>query len=341
VSSVLRLRSLLVVAAGLVALLGVLVINLGLGDYQLSPGQVASVLFGGGDYADRLVVLELRLPRSLTGVLVGAALGLSGAVTQTIARNPLASPDFLGITWGAGAAATAMIVFGGSSGVLGGATEAYGLPIVALLGGVLTGLFVYLLSNSAGVDSYRLVLVGVGISALMGNATHWLLTIGDINDAGRAMVWLTGSLNARGWEHVVPVAVALAVVVPCTLIGSRSLDALQFNDDTVCALGVRINVTRAAMLLASATLAAVATAAAGPIAFVALATPQIALRLARTARPPLVMSVVLGAVLVVGADVIARTGFGGFELPVGIVTAVIGAPYLIYLLVRRYREVRA
>src|SRR5690606_35769394 len=154
----------------------------------------------------QVIVWELRMPRSLTALLVGAALGLSGAITQTLARNPLASPDMLGITWGAGTAATTVIVLGGTAGSLAGALADVGLPIVALLGALLAGVAVYGLAHQGGVDSYRLVLVGVGVSALAGNATYWLLTVGDVNEAGRALVWLTGSLNARGWEHVVPTA---------------------------------------------------------------------------------------------------------------------------------------
>ncbi|RKT83893.1 iron complex transport system permease protein [Saccharopolyspora antimicrobica] len=340
-SGVLRWRPLVALLGGLVLLLAVFVLDVGLGEYQISPVEVLQTLVGGGDRAQQIIVLELRLPRALTALLVGAALGLSGAIMQTLARNPLASPDMLGITWGAGTAATTVIVLGGTAGSLAGALADYGLPLVALAGGLLTGIAVYGLAYRRGVDSYRLVLVGVGVSALAGNATYWLLTVGDVNEAGRALVWLTGSLNARGWEHVVPTAIALCALVPLTLIGAHVLGALQFDDDTVRGLGIRTDLTRGVLLLAAVVLASIATAAAGPIQFVALATPQIALRLAHTSRPPLLSSMVFGAALVVGADVISRTAFGSLELPVGIVTAILGAPYLIYLLIRRYREVRA
>lgn len=339
-SGVLRWRPLIALLAAAVVLLFAFVLNVGLGEFQIGPMRVLSTLFGGGDRADQVIVWELRLPRSLVGLLVGAALALSGAIMQALVRNPLASPDMLGITWGAGTAATAVIVFGGSAGAVSGLAASIGLPMVALLGGLLTGLAVYLLAYRRGVDSYRLVLVGVGASAFTGNATFWLLSLGDVNDAGRAMVWLNGSLNARGWEHVWPVAVALAIVIPLSLIGAHVLGALQFDDDTIRGLGVRMDLARGALLLGSVVLASIATAAAGPIVFVALATPQIALRLARTSRPPLLASAVLGAALVVTSDLIARTAFGGLELPVGVVTAILGAPYLIYLLVRRYREAR-
>ncbi|GAA4862558.1 FecCD family ABC transporter permease [Saccharopolyspora cebuensis] len=340
-SGVLRIRPLVALLGSALALLALFVLNVGMGEYQITPTEVLATLFGGGDRGQTVVIWELRLPRSLTALLVGGALGLAGALTQALARNPLASPDMLGITAGAGAAAVAMIVFGGTSGVLTGALAAYGLPLVALLGGLGTGLAVYLLAYRRGVDSYRMVLVGIGLSALAGNASYWLLTVGDVNDAGRAMVWLTGSLNARGWEHVTPVAVALALLVPVALIGAHVLGALQFDEDTVRVLGVRVQLARSALLLSAVLLASVATAAAGPIQFVALAVPQIALRLSGSARPPLITSLVLGAALVVGADVLSRTAFGDLEMPVGIVTAILGAPYLIYLLIRRHREVRA
>jgi iron complex transport system permease protein len=340
-SGVFRLRPLLALVGGLVVLLAVFVLDVGIGEYQISPAEVLSTLFGGGDRAQSIIIWELRMPRGLTALLVGAALGLAGAIMQALARNPLASPDMLGITWGAGCAAVGVIVFAGTAGSLSGALSDYGLPVVALVGGLVTGVAVYLLAYRRGVDSYRLVLVGVGVSALAGNAVYWLLTVGDVNDAGRAMVWLTGSLNARGWEHVVPTGIALAVLVPLALVGAHVLGALQFDDDTVRGLGVRMDLARGFLLFASVVLASIATAAAGPIQFVALATPQIALRVSRTSRPPLLTSAVLGAALVVGSDVIARTAFGTLELPVGIVTAILGAPYLIYLLIRRYREVRA
>ncbi|SDQ95858.1 FecCD family ABC transporter permease [Actinopolyspora saharensis] len=340
VSTVVRPRSLLMLLAGALALLLVFACDLALGDYPITPIGVLRTLFGGGDTGESLVIFQLRLPRSLTGLLVGAALGLAGAVTQAVVRNPLASPDLLGVTAGAGAAASAVIVTGGTLGGVSGFAASVGLPVVALLGGLVTGVLVAVLSYRSGVDSFRLVLVGIGMNAMMVNATLWLLTMGEVQDAGRAMVWLTGSLNARGWENVVPVALSLAVLVPVTLLGCHVLGALQFDDDTMHGLGVRVTAARAAMLLSATVLASLATAAAGPIAFVALATPQIALRLAGTARPPLVLSMLLGATLVVGADLIARTAFGSLVLPVGVVTAVLGAPYLIYLLVHRYREVR-
>lgn len=340
VSGPLRWRPFAVVVVGLALVVLAGAVSVARGDFPIPLGQVFDVLLGGGQRGQRFIVLDLRLPRALTAVFVGAALGVAGAVFQSIARNPLASPDILGVTWGAGAGAVTVITFAGSMGAVGGTTATVGVPLAALGGGLLAGLLVYGLAWRRGIEGFRLVLVGIGVSAVTGNFTHYLLTVGDVTDAARVMVWITGSLNGRGWEHVVPVGLALAVLIPAALVGSRLLGALQFDDDTVRGLGVRLNGARSVMLLIAVVLAAVATASAGPVAFVALASPQIALRVAGTATPPLLGSAVVGGLLVVVSDLVARLAFGGFELPVGVVTAVLGAPYLMYLLVRSRREAR-
>ncbi|MEU1387488.1 MULTISPECIES: iron chelate uptake ABC transporter family permease subunit [unclassified Nonomuraea] len=330
----LRLRAVAVGVTGLALLVVLMALNMRIGDLPMSLAEVLQGTFDVNSPA-HFVIMELRLPRALTGALVGAALALSGAIIQSIARNPLASPEILGVTTGASVTVVAGVVasgsvYGGTSGLL----ADLGIPALALLGGLLGASVVYGLAWRRGLDGYRLVLVGIGVAAVFTNVKFWLLTVGDVNDTGRAMVWISGSLNGRGWEHVVPVALALAVLVPATLLGTRSLDALRFGDDVVTALGVRVNAARALLILGAVLLAAVATASAGPIAFVALAAPQIALRLTRSARPPLLCSAVTGAVLTAGADLIARTVFSPIELPVGIVTAVLGAPYLIHLIWR-------
>lgn len=314
--------------------------NIGRGDFPISLGEVLAVLFGGGDSAEQFIVLELRLPRTLTGILVGAALGLSGAITQAVARNPLASPDILGVTAGASAAAVIVIVLGGSNGAIVGFLASVGLPVAALIGGLVTAALVYALAYRRGIEGYRLVLVGVGIGAVAMSVTSWLLVVAEVYEAARATVWLTGSLNARGWEHVVPVGLALTVLVPIALLLAFGLGVLQFGDDTARGLGMRINRARAALILVAVGLAAVATSSAGPIVFVALVVPQICQRLVGAARPPLLASAVYGALLTVVADLIARTVLG-VEIPVGIVTAILGAPYLLFLLARRNRGVTA
>jgi iron complex transport system permease protein len=340
-SVVWRPRYVLVLAIGVVALVLGMAVNIGRGEYPISIPEVLAVLFGGGDSGQQFIILELRLPRSLTGALVGGALAVAGAITQSIARNPLASPDMIGLTAGASAAAVFIIVIGGGFGVLGGFLAAAGLPVAALIGGLLTAALIYGLAWRKGVHGFRLVLVGIGLQAMLLATVHWLLVVAEVFEAARAYVWLNGSLNARGWEHVVPVAIALAVLLPAAFLLAHVLGALQYGDDTARGLGVPVNRARTALLVVAVGLASVATASAGPIAFVALVSPQIAQRLVGGARPPIGMSLVVGAALTVIADVVARTAFGGTELPVGIVTAVLGAPYLLYLLARYGREARA
>lgn len=339
ISGVWRPRSMLVTTVAAVVLLAATAANVALGEFPMSIGEVLAVLTGGGSGGQRFIVLELRLPRALTGALVGAALGVAGAILQTITRNPLASPDVLGVMTGAGAAALLVIVLG-SWGATPGWAAAVGLPLAAVCGGLVSAVLLYALAWRQGVSGFRLVLVGIGLNLVFTAVIQWLLIAGDVHEAARAAVWLNGSLNARGWEHVVPVAVALAVLVPLALVLIFQLDALHLGDDIAVGLGVRVNGARAALLAVSVALAAVATAAAGPIAFVALVAPQIALRLVHGSRPPVVAGMVLGAALTVTADLVARTAFGGAELPVGIVTAALGAPYLLFLLVRHRREVR-
>ena len=338
ISLVLRPRAVAVTSALLLALLAVAVLNVGRGDYPVPPAEVLRVLTGGGARAERFIVLDLRLPRTLTGLLVGLALGLSGALTQSVARNALAGPDVLGVTYGASAAAVAVIVLGGgtATGLLG----TVGLPLAALAGGLGTALLLYLLAWRGGVDGMRLILVGIGVGAVLSATTSYLLVRADISQASVATVWLTGSLDGRGWQHVVPVGIAVVVVGLVALASAPTLAALRMGADTARSLGVRLQTGQAVLLLAAVVLAAVATASAGPVAFVGLVAPQVALRLVRSAGPPLVASALTGALLVVASDLVARVVLP-VELPVGIVTAAVGGPFLLHLLVRRNRRLTA
>ncbi|MEV7870797.1 iron chelate uptake ABC transporter family permease subunit [Streptomyces sp. NPDC088124] len=326
-----RLRSLVVPVIAIALLVLMASLNIGLGSSYISVSDVLDTLTGGGDARTRGIIFDLRLPRTLSGILVGGALGLAGAVFQSIARNPLASPDVLGITWGAGVGAVSAIVIGGNLASL-------GVPLGGLVGGLTAGTLLYLLSWRKGIDGYRMVLIGIGISAVGYNIVYWLLTVGDVDSATRATTWIVGNLSDVGWESVGPVLTALAVLVPVTLICSRTLSTLQFGDDTARGLGLRVDASRGILLLLAVLLASVATAAAGPITFVALATPQIALRLVRAAQPPLLSSLVLGALLTVSADFAVRVAPGATDLPVGVLTAILGAPYLIFLFVRNRRK---
>jgi iron complex transport system permease protein len=302
-------------------------VSISVGDFTIELPAVVSTLFGRGERVDEFVIMDLRMPRALVGLIVGAALGISGALTQSIARNPLASPDVLGITGGASATAVFVVTSGAA------VTGTIGLPAAALTGGLLTGLLVYFLAWRRGIDGFRLILIGVSVSAAMQALTTWLLVLADIRDVARAQSWLVGSLDSRSWTEVwttLWVTIALVLVV---LVTSFQLRPLQFGDDVAAGLGVRYSAVRAVLLLCAVLLAGVAVSAAGPVPFVALVAPQIAMRLLRAPVPPLIASGLFGALLLIGSDLIARTVLPN-DLPVGVVTAMIGGPFLVYLLVR-------
>ncbi|MET7402173.1 iron chelate uptake ABC transporter family permease subunit [Dactylosporangium sp. NPDC005572] len=332
-STTVSARSVVVGAAGLAATAAVAVVSIGQGSFTIAPADVVDVLLGGGTGAQRLVVLDLRLPRILTALLVGAALAASGALTQTFTRNPLASPDVLGVTNGASLGAVAVIVLAGpASGAV---------PLAALAGGLVAATLVYLLAWRRGIDGYRLVLVGLGVGEIVQSGVSWFLVRAEIVDAARATVWLNGSVAGADWAQVRPLAAALAVLLPVAVATSFTLQALQFDDDVTRSLGVRLQPARLAVVLTAVALAAAAVSAAGPVEFVAFVVPQIALRLCGGSRPPVLVSAILGALLVSAADLAARTTLPDRELPVGLVTAIVGAPYLLWLLVRTNRRVSA
>ncbi|RBO93822.1 FecCD family ABC transporter permease [Nocardia puris] len=316
-------------------------VDIAVGETHIPLGRVLDVLGGGGSRAQRFIIVESRLPRALTAVVVGAALGLAGAITQSILHNPLASPDMLGITSGASLGAVAVLVLSG--GATTGFAASIGAPLAALLGGLLTAALIYVLawgrtvSGARGTTGLRLILIGVGVNALALAGINWVLTRATWQDAARAQLWLNGSLNSAGATQLVPAAIALAVVAAVAIGSARQLAALRLGDETTRVLGVRIQTQQGILIGSSVIAASVATAAAGPIAFVALAAPQIARRVLRTPGEPLIGSALIGAILVVGADAAARTLFPA-ALPVGIVTAVMGGPFLLYLLVRLNRK---
>jgi iron complex transport system permease protein len=319
-------------------------ISLSVGTTKLPIADVVEVLLGGGRRGTRLVVLELRLPRVATGLLVGIAFAVSGALLQTLSRNPLASPDIVGVNSGASAGAVAVIVLAGTGGGnISGAAAKVGIPLAAVLGGLIATLIVGALSVRRGVvDAGRVVLIGVGVAAAANSLVAWMLVIGDVNDAGRAAAWLAGSLNARAWSDAIPVLIAVVLLLPVAMMFNRDLSALVLGDDVASSLGVRVAQIRLGLLVIATVLAAMATAGAGPIAFVALVAPQIAQRLTRMERPPLLTTAMLGALFVVLADLLARNGLqwlrvGPYELPVGVVTAACGAPYLLHLIGRQQK----
>ncbi|WP_458242936.1 FecCD family ABC transporter permease [Streptomyces sp. MAI_2237] len=328
----LDVRAVTVVVLLLLAALAASVVLIGTGDFPIPAGDVVRTLLGDGDAGQEFIVNELRLPRVLVGLLVGASLGLGGALFQAVTRNPLGSPDVLGLGQGATAGALVMIVlFSGS---------AAQVTVGALVGGLATGLAIYLLAWKRGVHGYRLVLVGIGVSAIVTAVNGYLLTVSDIVDAARALVWMTGSLNGRDWDQVWPLLGVCAVLVPLVLAGGRGLRMMEMGDDVANALGVRVERVRALLMVAAVLLVATATAAAGPVGFVSLTAPQLAQRLTRSPGPNLPASLCMGAALLVTADWASQRAFGADQLPVGVVTGVLGGVYLLWLLVAERRAGR-
>ncbi|MDB1088125.1 iron ABC transporter permease [Streptomyces sp. ACA25] len=323
-SFLLHRRAALVAGALAVLLAAACVAGLSVGQTTVSPADVVRVVLGLPSEHE-LLVGRLRLPRLVVGLLVGAALGIAGALIQTVARNPLASPDIIGVTHGAAAVTVGAMTFGLASAAV--------LPYLSITGGLLAAGLVYAFAWRGGLHAARFVLIGIGFAVALRSVTQLFLTKGDQFAAQQAKVWMTGSLNGRGWDHAVPLGLALLVLLPAVLWAARAQRTVSLDDDTATALGVRLGRTRLGLAGLGVVLAALATGAAGPVDFVALLAPQIARRLTRTAQIPLLCSALAGAFIVVLGDLLARLLFFPVELPVGVLTAAIGAPYLLWLIV--------
>jgi iron complex transport system permease protein len=316
---------------GAAALLA-LVMSVALGEFSVPPLDVVSALVGAGDAATHFIVFDLRLPRALTGLLAGAALGIAGAVFQDVTRNPLVAPDIVGVSGGASLAAVSLIVLGSTDG-------AVSVPLAALGGAFAAGTALYALAWRGGIHGYRLVLCGIGIAAFAQAGISYVLTEGRIFEVSRAYVWLVGSLNGRDWDQVWPLAATLAVLLPVLLAAARRVDVLRLGDDLARTLGVGAERTRLALLAAAVALTGVAVSCTGPIGFVAFLAPHLARRLSHTTSTQslLLAAAGCGAVLVIASDLAGRLLFSPTEIPAGIVTSIVAAPYFLYLLRRAHR----
>ncbi|MCP3811439.1 iron chelate uptake ABC transporter family permease subunit [Mycobacteriaceae bacterium Msp059] len=323
-------RSILVVVSLLATAVVVSVIAIGFGKYTVAPLEVLKVLLGANTSFDRVVVLEWRMPRTVMALLVGAALGVSGAIFQALTRNPLGSPDIIGVNTGAYTGALIVIAgFGGGY---------YAVAAGALVGGLITALAVYLLAYRNGLAGYRLIVVGIALGAVLSSVNQWIVIKLDFHAAVTASVWQQGTLSGLSWVQVVPMTICLLAIAVGLVVLGPQLPILQLGDDAAGTLGVHPERARLAYLVAAVALVALACAAAGPITFIALAAPQLARRLTASAGVGLMPSAAMGAVLLLGSDVIAQHLFGGNELPVGAVTVSLGGAYLIYLLVTQARK---
>lgn len=313
-------------AIGVVA---VFAASLMIGQTLYSPDEVSRVLLGQTVPGASFTVGELRLPRAVLAILAGFAFGIAGVTFQTMLRNPLASPDIIGITAGASAAAVFGIV------IL--SLNDTAVSAMAVAGGLATAGAIYLLSNKGGFAGTRLILIGIGVAAMLDAAITYVLSKAASYDLQTAMRWLAGSLNGATWEAILPLAVASAVLVPALLSRGRNLTVMRLGDDSAASLGVRLQGTRVIVIVAAVALLAFATAATGPIAFVAFMAGPIAARLVGPGGSLLLPAGLTGALLVQLADLLGQFAFDS-RYPVGVVTGVLGAPFLIYLLIRTNRS---
>ncbi|GAA0327043.1 iron ABC transporter permease [Bacillus carboniphilus] len=334
VSFLIEKKSVWVVLSLLAVSFVLFLISVGLGDYYVDPLTVLSVLFGGGDYMEQLVVMDFRLPRILIALLVGIGLAVSGAILQGIIRNPLASPDIIGVTGGASVAVVAfMAIFTNENNVL--TVSISWMPLAAFIGATVVAFLVYFLAWKNGVSPVRLVLIGIGISTLMQALTTLFMILGPIYQAGKANIWITGTVHGSQWADVVILTPWTIVFVILAFIASRILNLQELGDDLAVGAGGNVQKQRFTLLMISTALVGGAVAFGGGIGFVGLMAPHMARRLVGSSFGALIpTSALIGAILVVLADLIGRTAFSPLEIPAGVFTAGIGAPYFIYLLFR-------
>ena len=299
------------------------------GPTMTPPGDVLRVLAGQDVPGAGFSVLELRLPRAVLSILAGMSFGLGGVIFQTLLRNPLASPDIIGISAGASAAAVFAIVILGWSGMA--------VSVAAVLAGILVALLIYGLAWRDGVSGARLILIGIGLSAMLDSMIAYVLSRAPAWSLQDALRWLTGSVNGATLAEAVPVFVALVLLGGPLIWRRDTLEALRLGDDAAAALGVPLGWAKLGAVLAAVGLIAVATAVAGPIAFVAFLSGPIAKRIAGPGRSPLLAAALIGALLVLLGDYAGQHLLPG-RYPVGVVTGALGAPYLIYLIIRSHRN---
>lgn len=307
-----------------------MVVNVGRGEYPIASLDIVKTLLGldTGNPDHPFVVNTLRLPRTLVAFMVGVAFAISGTIFQGLTRNPLADPGMIGINAGASLAAVMAIV-------LFPAAPVYILPVSAFAGALSIAVVIYALAWNNGSSPILLILIGVGLSAIATAFTSLLITFGQIDDVSNALVWLAGSVYGRTWEQVLSLLPWLMMFVPLSLALARHLNALNLGDDIAKGLGSRVEWQRGLLVLVGVALAGAGVATAGTIGFVGLIAPHLGRQLVSTNHHGLIpTAALLGGIIVVLADLLGRTLFAPIELPCGVVTAAIGAPYFLYLLIR-------
>lgn len=300
-----------------------------LGNTIYPVGVVLRALSGEQISGASFAVSTIRLPRLLAGLFAGFAFGLGGTVFQTMLRNPLANPNVIGITSGSSAAAVFCIVILHTSGAI--------VSAVSVAAGLVTVLIIYLLSRGKSFSIGRLILVGIGIQAMLDAMISYLLLIGAEQDLPAAFRWLSGSLNGSKMDQLPPLFISVLILTPVVLLLSKQLNILELGEQAATSLGVRTDMTRVLLILSSVIMISIATAMTGPIAFVAFLSGPIAKRLVGAGFSSVIPGGLVGVNLVLAADLIGQFAFT-VRYPAGIITGILGAPYLIYLLIRMNRK---
>lgn len=326
---VLRLRSVLVGVVLVGALFATAVLSMMTGDFPLTAREVVEVFLGVRDGLNPTVVLEWRLPRVLAAVVLGAALAVSGAIFQTLTRNPLASPDIIGLSHGAFTGMLLTVLLVGNSWLQ--------ITVGSVIGGAASAAVIYLLAYRGGIQGFRFIVVGIAISSMLASANTWMLLQIEVETAMFASAWGAGSLNGVTNGQMLGAGICVAVLFSACAVLMPQLRQLDLGDDVAAALGLRVTRVQAVAVLIGVTLVCVATAVVGPIAFIALAAPQIARRLAATPYLPLTLTAAVGGLLLLVADFIAQHLLP-VTLPAGVVTVVIGGMFLVWMIVHEIRR---
>jgi iron complex transport system permease protein len=310
----------------------VFIVSTGIGDMNISPLSVVQVFFGGGTEMEQLVVTSFRLPRIIVALMVGISLAVAGGILQGMIRNPLASPDILGITGGAAVAVVGFLAFfSDENNAL--TVSIQWMPLAAFAGAGIIAILVYFLAWKNGVSPIRLVLIGIGISALMQALTTLMMILGPIYRASQANIWITGTVHGSTWANVGILVPWTIFFVTVALIMARKMNVQELGDEIATGVGAHVQRQRFSLLMISTALIGSSVAFAGGIGFVGLMAPHMARRLVGSSFGALLpVSALIGGILVMVADLIGRTLFSPLEVPAGVFTAGIGAPYFIYLL---------
>ncbi|GAA0137149.1 iron ABC transporter permease [Paenibacillus sp. YSY-4.3] len=310
--------------------LAVMIVSTGSGSQFISPLDVIKVLLGKGEPTYEVIIMKLRLPRIVIAVLVGSSLAVAGAVLQSIIRNPLASPDVAGITEGASLGAVLFIF------MFGGTVSIHWMPLTSIVGAFLVTGLLYILSWKKGVDPLRLVLIGIGLSAAIKSISYMLIISGPLQLAQRSLTFMTGSIYGTSWDKdVMTLLPWVAILLPLTWLQSRNVNIQALGDEVASSAGAHVQRHRLVLLALSVALAGAAVAIAGAIGFIGLMAPHMARKLVGSSFGSLLpVSALLGAIILLLADLAARTAFLPNDVPAGVLTAAIGAPFFMYLLYR-------